>query len=287
MIMKKLSYVVLAFVSMSLFSCGSKSEADLKSQVDSLQTALQQKSDDYQQLDEVLTVISAGLDSISMQESELFSPAKESPKPNQEQIKKDLAHFKETLKSQRERIAQLESQLRNSQGGAKKLQNMVTVLQAQLAEKEMKIEMLEEEVSTQNLTIEDLFQRLSQLMKHSDDQQQIINSQSKMLVSQDEQMHEGYVIIGTKSELKDAGLLKGGFLSKTKVDVSSLDKNLFRTIDTRVVTEISINAKKPTILTQMPEETYKIDRNGQSSVLKILDPGRFWGVSKYLIIQTN
>ena len=121
--MKKLiSFVLTAVSIICVCSCGNQSSSDLQAKVDSLQTALSQRDADYRTLDEFVNVISTGLDSIAIQETELFNPSKESPTPSQEQIKKQLSHFKETLQSQRERIAELEKKLGNSEGNGKKLQ---------------------------------------------------------------------------------------------------------------------------------------------------------------------
>ena len=286
--MKRLSYwAFLMFISVTLISCGGKSDAEWKEQVDSLQTALKQNNADYQQLNEVLTVISESLDSIAMQESELFKADKESPMPNQQAIKENLARFKESLKTQRERIEQLEKQLNNSNGEVKKLQRIIIALKAQLTEKESQIAALQQEVSGKNITIADLRTRMGTLTQESEQQQRVISMQNKIMETQDQQLNEGYVIIASKSELKKAGLLKGGFLKKSTVDLSGIDKSLFKAVDIRVVTEIAIDSKSPTIITQMPADSYQIEKTGKTSVLRVTNPERFWEVSKYLIIQIN
>ena len=40
-------------------------------------------------------------------------------------------------------------------------------------------------------------------------------------------------------------------------------------------------------MTQMPEDSYSIEKKGNTSVLHIIDPDKFWSVSKYLIIATD
>jgi hypothetical protein len=60
-----------------------------------------------------------------MQETKLFMPNAESPAPSQERIKAQLANLKETVKTQRERIADLEKQLNLSAGNGKKLNLIV------------------------------------------------------------------------------------------------------------------------------------------------------------------
>lgn len=286
--MKKLCYGLCAILmGATLFSCAGKSQSDLQHKVDSLQTSLETVTADYHQLGEALHVISVGLDSISMMESGLFDRSKESPRPNQREIKEKLDHFKETLKSQRERISLLEQQLGASTNETRSLQRIVVVLRAQLAEKESQIEALQNELGGKNLTIDDLQRRLQSVSQRSEDQERLIKMQNKIMETQDKQLYEGYVIMGTKSELKKSGLLKGGFLKKSTLDVSSVDKSLFKVIDTRVVTEISISSNSVKLLTQVPEDCYTIEKTGKTSVLRITNPTRFWEVSKYLIIQTN
>lgn len=286
--MKKLCYGLCAILmGATLFSCAGKSQSDLQHKVDSLQTSLENMTTDYHQLGEALNVISVGLDSISMMESGLFNPSKESPRPNQREIKEKLNHFKETLKSQRERISLLEQQLGASTNETRSLQRIVVVLRAQLTEKESQIEALQNELGNKNLTIDDLQYRLKTISQQSEDQERLITMQNKIMETQDKQLYEGYVIMGKKSDLKKAGLLKGGFLKKSTLDVSSVDKSLFQVIDTRVVTDIAISSSSPKLLTQVPEDCYSIEKTGKTSVLRITNPARFWEVSKYLIIQTN
>lgn len=281
--MKKLTYLVLAVVAVCLSSCGGKTEAELNAKVDSLQTALNQRDSDYRQLDEFVNVVSECLDSIAQQETDLFNPDKESPLPSHDAVKNQLSRLRETLQVQRQRIANLESQLKSAKGNAQKLQRIIISLKAQLAEKEDQIATLQDEVVNKGLTIEDLRGRLSRMYEMNESQQKIISSQHKIIANQDSQLNEGYVIIGTKSELKDAGVLK-----KKKMDVNGLDKSMFKTIDIRVVTEIDIPSKKPEILSQMPEDSYTIEKvDKKSSTLRITNPERFWSVSKFLIVRTD
>ncbi len=112
-----------------------------------------------------------------------------------------------------------------------------------------------------------------------------IAEQEEVLVQQDALLNEGYVKIGSKAELKAAGLLTGGFLKKNKVDMSSIDKSLFQKVDIRHVTEIPIPSKKPKLLSPAPADSYHFETDGGSSTLVITNPTRFWSVSNFLIIQ--
>ena len=108
--MKKVLFLtIMTVINMSFFSCGNQSAE--KSQVDSLRTALEQRNAEYKQLNEFLAVISSGLDSISRQESDIFNSEKESPIFDRNQMRQNLAEFKQLIKNQRERISQLERKL--------------------------------------------------------------------------------------------------------------------------------------------------------------------------------
>ena len=69
-------------------SCNGGS-ASMKEQLDSLQTAYEQRDADYNELNDYLGVIATGLDSIALQEGQLLKND-ESPTLNREQIKKNL-----------------------------------------------------------------------------------------------------------------------------------------------------------------------------------------------------
>ena len=284
--MKKIIYFLfVTCIAVTFFACGNKT--DQQQLIDSLQTALQQRNADYQQLDEFLTVVSNGLDSISLQESDILKTSEESPIPNREQIKEDLQRFQQTLKDQRERISDLEKRLNYNTIQGRKMKAVIESLKAQLAEKESQVASLQDELNNKNITIKDLNTRLTTISAHSQEQEQIITSQNDLISKQDNALNEGYVLIASKKVLKDADLLRGGLLTKKKADYTKLEANkrMFRTIDTRVVTELEILSKDPTIMTQVPEGTYTLEKSGDKTILKILDPVRFWDASKYLIIQ--
>ena len=195
-----LSFTLLVVIALSFSSCKDNSR-DYQSQVDSLNVVITQLDSDYQELSDYLTIISNGLDSISMQENILFYPNKERPLPSREKI-------------QQEQMEQLEQKMKSGNEASKKLRAIVVSLRAQLVEKESQIAVLQEEMNNKNATIEQLNSRMSALVSQSAMQQEMIVSQHSTIQAQDEQLNEGFIKIATKSELKQAGLLSGSFLKK-------------------------------------------------------------------------
>ena len=285
--MKKLVFLsVIAVVAMVMASCGNKAE-ELQKQVDSLQTALTERTGDYDRLNEFLAVVNEGLDSIAVQENGLLVRNPESPLPSRAEMKKGLSELKNTLQSQRERIAKLEKDLAAGRGDISKLRGIINVLKEQIEAKDAQISDLLAQLEQSNISIEQLTTRVGNLTQQNVQQEVKIAEQEEVMAVQDQMLNEGFIKIASKKELKDAGLLSGGFLAKKKVDMSKVDQKLFQKVDIRNVTEIPIPSKKPTILSPNPAGSYRLEQGDNSSTLIITDPGKFWSVSNFLIIQTK
>ncbi len=283
--MKKIAYyVIAATIILMATSCGGSTSS--KEQLDSLQTALEQRDADYNELNEFLGVIATGLDSIALQEGQILTPG-ESPALSREQIKKNLDAYKQTLDSQRQRIAELEKKLKNSNANSAQMKTILASLKQQLAQKDEEIAMLRKQVDDQSVDISNLKQNVENLQQRNEMQAGLIVSQQETIISQDASLHTAYIKIGTKKELKEAGLLTGGFLKKTKVDFTKIDKSLFKAVDIREVEKIDIPARKAELMTPQPKDSYRIDKVNNNNVLSIINPEKFWGVSDFVIIQIN
>ena len=98
-----------------------------------------------------------------------------------------------------------------------------------------------------------------------------------------------YMKIGTKSELKSAGLLDKNVIKKGVVNTEGLNMSIFKKIDIRSTREIKINAYKPKLLTSHPNKSYemKLDDDAEEDItyLKIKDVDAFWSQSHFLVIQ--
>ena len=267
-------------------SCGQKTEK-LQAQVDSLQNALAERDSDYGRLNDFLTVISDGLDSIAVQENTLLVCNPESPMPNKEQMKLGLRQLKETLQQQRERIASLEKDLKAGRGDAQKLRTIITALKNQIEQKDAQISDLLAQMEQGNIQIGELTAQVSALTQQTEEQQTQITQQTEAMMAQDQALNEGFIKIGTKQELKAAGLLSGGFMKKSKVDYAQVDRSQFQTVDIRQVTEIPIPSRSPKLLTPVPAGSYTLQQDGTSTTLVITDQTKFWSISNFLIIQTK
>ena len=283
--MKKIAYYVIAATIIVMATSCNGGSASMKEQLDSLQTAYEQRNADYNELNEYLGVIATGLDSIALQEGQILK-SDESPTLNREQIKKNLDAYKQTLDSQRQRIAALEKKLQTNQNYSTHLKSIIASLEQQLAQKDEEITNLRKLVDDKNMDIDQLKQNVSTLQQRNDMQAGLIVSQQETIASQDADIHTAYVKIGTKKELKELGLLTGGsLLKKAKVDFTKIDKSLFKSVDIRKTEKIEIPAKEAKVLTPQPEDSYRIEKVYKNSVLSIIKPDKFWGVSDFVIIE--
>ena len=284
--MKKIVYYVIAATIVVMATSCNGGSNPTKEQLDSLQTAYDQRNADYNELNEFLSVIATGLDSIALQEGQILTPG-ESPALNREQIKKNLDAYKQTLDTQRQRIDELEKKLKTGNANSAQMKTIIASLKQQLAQKDEEIAQLRKQVDDQNVDINSLKENVENLRQHNEMQAGLIVSQQETILSQDASLNTAYIKIATKKDLKEAGLLTGGFLKKTKVDFTKIDKSLFRAVDIRDVEKIDIPAEKAKVMTPQPENSYRIDKIGKNNVLSIVNPEKFWGVSNFVIIEID
>ena len=285
--MKKIAYLVIAATVIVMATSCNGGSASMKEQLDSLQTAYEQRNADYNELNDYLGVIATGLDSISMQEGQLLRND-ESPTLNREQIKKNLDAFQQTLKNQRERIDVMEKKLKTNQKYSAHLRSIIATMKQQLAEKDEEIANLRKLVDDKNVDIAKLKENVQNLQQRNEMQAGLIASQAETIESRESSLNTVYIKIGKKKELKNAGLLDGGFLKKTKVDFDKIDKSTFKAIDKRNVGQIDLgSAKEAKVMTPQPEGSYRIDKAGNSLILTITDRDKFWGVYDFAIIQID
>ena len=247
------------------------------------------KEQELRELNSIVVAIASGLDSIARQEDVLLtSKSKDGVLLSKQQILENLKYFEEMLTRQRKQIQQLEDSLGHSGSeSAGKLRAIVEFLNAQLAEKDATIQSLKRDLGNKNKSISELRASLASMRTNVERTEQKNKVLTSALSTQDKIINECYIKIGTRKELQKAGLLKGGFLSKKRVDYANVGKDNFNAVDIRKFREIVLNSDNPRILTQMPNNgSFHFEYNGDGTcTLRITDPTLFWSVSNFLIIQ--
>jgi hypothetical protein len=122
-------------------------------------------------------------------------------------------------------------------------------------------------------TINNLNTNVSSLQEESSQKTEVINTQ-------DRQLNTAWYVFGTKSELKEQGILVKG-----RVLQGNFNKSYFTKIDVREVKEIKLYSKSATIKTTHPSSSYTLQRDANKQyVLRITNPQLFWSTSKYLVV---
>ncbi len=167
----------------------------------------------------------------------------------------------------------------------KKLDEYKSEVARLVADKEKLQQDLNEVVREREL----LVVRVNKLDQDLAEKSSTIEEQSQQLKDKELMLHTAYYVIGTYKSLKDRKILEkeGGFLGINQVKILSneLDPAQLHRIDTRVVTEIPVDARHCEIITDQDPSSYQlIDHQGRVEAIRIIDPLRFWEKTKYLVI---
>lgn len=261
-------------------SCSNGNTKQEESNADSTVVVETLENNEVNQMMDLINSVSACLDSVQVQEKIIFSQLEGTQK---EKLMTQLASFKDLLARKQAQIDELTAKNKSLSSSTKttikNLQSMIEYLNDQLADKCARIEQMEELMQKKDVKIDELRYNVSTLTSESE----YLKDQN---YEQDKELNSRYYCVASKDELKQKGLLKGGFMKKTKVDNNNVDKSLFKRVDGRYFKSLQIESKNPKILTGNPEASYTLVKNDDgTTTLNIIDEEKFWAVSNFLIIQ--
>ena len=285
--MKKLLIFVSAVVLASFLSCGNETEK-LKSSRDSLDSVNGLKQDIIDELTSTLVDVSTSLDSVAAGQGMIRRAAGDGNQLSKQEMLANIRTFKNMLNENRTKLNELQKQLKGRNDKIGKLSALIEHLQAELNERQTTISQMEEIIKQQDIDIKDLESQLEATNSAMADMEEENVQQREQLAEQDAAMNTVYYTVGSSNQLKQMGLLSGGFLKKAKLDVASIKKEQFTRADKRTLTEIPVPTKSAKILTSQPADSYTIEPKGSNScVVKINNPARFWGVSTVLVVEAK
>ena len=258
--MKKLVFLSLLSVAL-LTSCGNGAQKDaLKAQNDSLMVELSNRNAELDDIMGAFNEVQEGFRQINEAENRVDLQSGSIRENSADKIKEDIRFISEKLQSNREQIAKLEKQLKNSQYNSAQLKKAVANLTKELDD-----------------AVAGLSQNVSELTAENE-------AKAATVASQDKALNAAWFVFGTKSELKDQKILEKGDVLKS----ADFNKDYFTQIDIRTDKEIKLYSKRAELLTTHPAGSYELvkDAKGQLT-LKITNPTEFWSVSRYLVIQVK
>ena len=276
--MKKLVFLSLLSVAL-LTSCGNGAQKDaLKAQNDSLMVELSNRNAELDDIMGAFNEVQEGFRLINEAENRVDLQSGSIRENNADKIKEDIRFISEKLQANREQIAKLEKQLKNSQYNSAQLKKAIANLTKELEAKQQQIETLQAELASKNIRIAELDDAVAGL------NQNVSEAKAATVASQDKALNAAWFVFGTKSELKDQKILEKGDVLKS----ADFNKDYFTQIDIRTDKEIKLYSKRAELLTTHPVGSYELvkDAKGQLT-LKITNPTEFWSVSRYLVIQVK
>ena len=284
--MKKLLFLSVCVALLS--SCGNRAQNEaLKAQNDSLTIALSEREAEIESIMSAFNEVQEGFRLINEAENrvDLQSGAMEGASASQK-IKEDIRFISEKLQSNREQIAKLEEQLKNSKHNSAQFKKAIANLNAELQAKAEQIETLQTELASKNIRIAELDDAVAGLTQNVADLIAENKVKSATVASQDKALNTAWFVFGTKSELKEQKIIESKFLQKTKVlSDAEFNKDYFTQIDIRTDKEIKLYSKNAELLTTHPAGSYELAKDTKEQlVLKITNPAQFWSVSRYLVI---
>lgn len=192
-----------------------------------------------------------------------------------DQITNDIQAIYDMMVQNKQRLATARKNLKNSNLQIASMQTTIDNLTVLLSEKEQEITGLKNNLERMNLELSNLSMNYTELQSESDAKTVVINT--------------AYYAIGTSKELIKKGVLtkEGGFigLGKSQKLSETMNTEYFEKIDISTQKEIPLSAKKAKLATTHPANSYRIEgADDRADKLVILDPDKFWSVSKYLVV---
>ena len=235
--------------------------------------------------------IESALESVRAQENIIMM---ENQEGNTNKAVSEINAIQQTLQENHQKIEKLEKQLAEQGATSKALNQTVSRLKKQLEEKDTYISSLKDElqqskeqIATLNEQVTDLSKNINELNSNLDVMSVQNAAQQATIENQDAMLNAVWVCIAPQQTLVDKGILsKGGLFKSSELSKQGYDKSQFVEIDKREVGSIPLNTKKPTIMTNHPENSYQIvEVDGGNKVLEILDKEAFWSISNYLVVS--
>lgn len=280
---KLLSVTLIAILSLAFVGCQrnkQSAESADAAQSDSLRQVISQKDNEINDMMGTLNEIQDGFNEINAAENRVTIAKGGEGANKEQQIRENIQFIAKTMKHNRELIAKLRNQLKQSSVKGDALKNTLENLSKQLEEKDKQLQQMRAELDAKDIHITELDEAINNLHTNVNNLANENSKKSQVINSQDKQLNTAWFVFGTRKELKEQRIIEDD-----KVLQSNFNKNYFTKIDIRVDKEIKLYSKYAKVLTMHPSSSYLLQRDANKQyTLKITNPEIFWSTSKYLVI---
>ena len=292
--MKRIVTVLtFAMIAMVFAACNTH-QAELDAAIkanDSLSLILQNKDSELDSLFATLNEIEENLSAVNSRYNTVqeLRRANIEGQPNvKSQITAQIKDIENLMAANKQKIASLQDKINADTKEGTRLQELVSRQEERIAAQESQIAQLLTELENNKVIIKKLNQDVSDLTASNEQKDQYIKQQTA-------EANRAYYVVGTYDELNEAGIVSkaGGFIGigRRQGTNSEMPLDRFTQIDRTKVTTIPINLKKAMVVSKHPENSYELvmDENDPKMVsyLRILNPAKFWELTRFLVISTK
>ena len=197
-----------------------------------------------------------------------------------EQMRENIRDISEMMEHNRELIAKLRQQVRESSVRSEQFKTVIDNLVQQLEDNDANLQKLQAELQEKDIHIAELDRTVASLSSSIASLKEESSSKSETIIAQDKQINTAWYVFGTKKELQSQNIYEKG-----RVLQSNFNKSYFTKIDIRIEKEIKLYSKSVKIMTAHPSNSYQLIRDANKQyVLRINNPQSFWSTSKYLVV---
>jgi len=292
--MKKL--LIVGTLLASMWACTDVKETqeyrDLARANDSLATQVSSRDQQIEEFVNSVNEIENNLAAIDKNQLAITDLKKEGEVKQKDRINEIIKGIDAYVVENRQKLDRLEKQLKTSRNKSASLTKLVAQLKQSIAEKEQQVNellatitVLEGERDTLRSTITRKDAEIAQKDTELASRQQAIEERETNL-------NTAFYKIGSRKELLTAGIIQksGGVLGAGRTYKLSpkMVTTDFTSINIKNVAEIEMgNTDKRNVLSTHPSESYYFVKTDGQVLLKIVDPQKFWSVSKYLVVEID
>ena len=288
--MKKLFIFALCLTALASCNEGAKkTENAARAERDSLNQVIAQKDDEINDMMTTLIDIEDGFREITDAQNRVTLAKQGEGTNSKQRIAENFKYIQSMMQQNKDLIAKLQQQARESSIKGDKLKKIIASLQEQMEKKDLQIAEMQAQLDLKDIHINELNNEINTMQDDARAMKSENDAQAQKLQEQDKQLNTAWFVYGTKDELKKQQILtKDGLFSKSKILQGNFNREYFTKIDIRVDRDIKLYSKDAKVLTSHPASSYRLtaDANKQL-ILRINDPIAFWSTSKYLVIQVK
>lgn len=291
--MKKF-FLALALGVVVFASCNRQKDGDQQDttqvQMVALNERLTMAQDSKDSLIFLMSDIYSGIEEINVQEGLLYNLRGTENATQRAEIIDNLSRIKAELLDKQARLDALTAQFNSANDKNGQLAKEITSLKNLITQKEAKITELEDQLKNAQVQITNLKDTVATTRQQVRDvtaEKELAQTQVEESKAENEKLvndaNRVYYAIGTKKELE-----KNNILHKKKIMQGDYEMGYFKQADRRNLTSIPCYNKKVKILTNQPQNSYRIEEGSdKSKTIVITDPARFWGTTDFLVIQVG